>query len=373
MSTLATFLPPMAAMGNPVDVIGFATQDQHARAVETLLTADVVDAVIVVHVSVRAKDNGPVAAGIEQGIRNARRAAGRGKPVYICWMAEGDRDRTFTVDGETVPAYPLPEIAALVLGRAATYETWRRREAGRAPDFPDIDLPAARALCGKALSARGPGWLAAGETRGLLAAIRVPLAEGQVATTGEDAAALAGKIGYPVAVKLASRRLVHKSDVGGVRLNLTDERQVRQAFEEIRERMKKDGTLDDMDGVLVQPMVAGGIETMIGATRDPLFGPLIAFGLGGIHVEVLGDVRFRLAPLTDRDATELVKGIKGYRVLEGIRSRPPADLRAIENVLLRISRLVESVPEITELDLNPVFALPPGQGCLVADARVKVG
>ena len=373
MSTLASFLPPMAALGNPVDVIGFATQDQHARAVETLLTADVVDALIIVHVSVRAKDNGPVAAGIEQGIRNARRAAGREKPVYICWMAEGDRDRTFTIDGETIPAYPLPEMAARVLSRAAAYETWRRREAGRAPDFPDIDLAAARALCGKALSERGPEWLAADETRGLLAAMRVPLAEGQLATTGENAAAVAGTIGYPVAVKLASRRLVHKSDVGGVRLNLMDERQVRQVFEEIRDRMKKDGTLDDMDGVLVQPMITEGVETMIGATRDPLFGPLIAFGLGGIHVEVLGDVRFRLAPLTDRDATELVKEIKGYRLLEGYRGRQPADLQAIENVLLRISRLVEAAPEIAELDLNPVFALPPGQGCLVADARVKVG
>lgn len=372
-SALASFLPPMAALGNPVDVIGFATQDQHARAVETLLTADVVDALIVVHVSVRAKDNDPVAAGIEQGIRNARRAIGREKPVYICWMAEGDRDRTFTIDGEIIPAYPLPEMAVRVLGRAAAYETWRRREAGRSPEFPDTDLSSARAICGKALSARGPGWLAADETRGVLAAMRMPLAEGQAATTGEKAAAVAGKMGYPVAVKLASRRLVHKSDVGGVRLNLMDERQVRQAFEEIRERMKKDGTLDDMDGVLVQPMVAEGVETMIGATRDPLFGPLVAFGLGGIHVEVLGDVRFRLAPLTDRDATELVKEIKGYRLLEGYRGRPPADLRAIENLLLRISRLAESVPEITELDLNPVFALPQGKGCLIADARVKVG
>jgi acyl-CoA synthetase (NDP forming) len=373
ISTLASFLPPMAALGNPVDVIGFATQEQHARAVETLLTADVVDALIVVHVSVRAKDNGPVAAGIEQGIRNARRAIGREKPVYICWMAEGDRDRIFSIDGETIPAYPLPEMAARVLSRAAAHETWRRLPAGQAPDHPDVDLTTARALCGKALSVRGPGWLAADETRGVLSAMRLPIPPGGVATTAERAVALAGNIGYPVAAKLASRRLVHKSDVGGVRLNLMDERQVRQAFEEIRERMKKDGTLDDMDGVLVQPMIAQGIETMIGATRDPLFGPLIAFGLGGIHVEVLGDVRFRLAPLTDRDATELVKGIKGYRLLEGHRGRPPADLRALENVLLRISRLVESVPEVTELDLNPVFALPEGQGCLVADARVKVG
>ena len=371
-STLASFLPGMAALKNPVDVIGFATEDQHAQAVETLLTAEGLDALIIIHVSVRPEDNGPVASGIARGLRNARRPAGREKPVYICWMAEGDRDRTFRVDDESFPAFPFPEIPAQVLGRAAAYETWRHQPAGRAPDYPDIDLSTARTLCDKALSERGPGWLSADEVRGVLAAMRLPVPPGSVATTAERAVALAGDIGYPVAVKLASRRIVHKSDVGGVRLKLMDERQVRQAFEEIRERMKQDGTLDDMDGVLVQPMIAEGVETMIGATRDPLFGPLIAFGLGGIHVEVLANVRFRLAPLTDRDAAELVKEIKGYRLLEGFRGSPPADLRAIEDLLLRVSLLSESIPEITELDLNPVFALPPGQGCLIADARIRV-
>lgn len=372
-SALAAFLPRMAALSNPVDVIGFATEDQHARAVETLLTADVVDALIIVHVSVRPKDNGPVAAGIEQGIRNARRAIGREKPLYICWMAEGDRDRIFTIDGETVPTYPLPEIPARVLSRAVAYESWRHQPMGRVPGYADAGTSTARAICTKAVSERGPGWLAADEVRGVLAAMQLPVPPGGVATTAERAVTLAGEIGYPVAVKLASRRIVHKTDVGGVRLNIADERQVRQAFEEIRERMKKDGALDDMDGVLVQPMVAGGVELMAGMTRDPLFGPLIAFGLGGIHVEILGDVRFRLAPLTDHDATGMVREIRSYRLLEGLRGQPPADVKAIEDVLLRVSHLVESIPEITELDLNPVFALPPGQGCVIADARIKVG
>ena len=119
-------------------------------------------------------------------------------------------------------------------------------------------------------------------------------------------------------------------------------------------------------------MLSGGVELMVGVTHDPLFGPLIAFGLGGIHVEILGDVRFRITPLTDRDATEMVREIKGYRLLEGYRGHPPADVEAIEDVLLRISRLVEEIPEITELDLNPIFALPPGQGCRIVDARILV-
>jgi acyl-CoA synthetase (NDP forming) len=128
-----------------------------------------------------------------------------------------------------------------------------------------------------------------------------------------------------------------------------------------------------MEGVLVQPMVTGGVEVMVGVTSDPLFGPLIAFGLGGIHVEILGDVRFRITPLTDRDASEMVHEIRGFRLLEGYRGHPPADIEAIQEMLLRVSRMVEDIPEIRELDLNPVFALPPGKGCAVVDTRIRVG
>jgi acyl-CoA synthetase (NDP forming) len=127
-----------------------------------------------------------------------------------------------------------------------------------------------------------------------------------------------------------------------------------------------------MEGVLVQPMVAGGTEVMVGVTHDPLFGPLLAFGLGGIYVEVLRDVCFRVTPLTDRDAAEMVRSVRGHKLFEGYRGHPPADVRAVEEVLLRVSRLVEEVPEVCELDLNPVFALPPGQGCRIVDARIRV-
>ena len=127
-----------------------------------------------------------------------------------------------------------------------------------------------------------------------------------------------------------------------------------------------------MDGVIVQPMISAEVELMAGVIGDPLFGPLVAFGLGGIHVEILKDVCFRVTPLTDRDAHEMVRSIRGYRLLEGYRGHPPADIPAIEELLLRIARLVEEVPEISELDLNPVFALSPGQGCSVVDARIRV-
>jgi acyl-CoA synthetase (NDP forming) len=193
-----------------------------------------------------------------------------------------------------------------------------------------------------------------------------------VARTAEEAAALARRLGFPVAVKLASHRVVHKTEVGAVRLGLNDETAVRQAFKEIRSILPWDKNLDPQDGVLVQPMVSGGTEVMVGVTHDPLFGPLVAFGLGGIHIEILGDVCFRVTPLTDRDAGEMVRGIRGYRLFQGYRGHPPADVSALEDVLLRVSRLVEEVPEISELDLNPIFALPPGQGCRIVDARIGV-
>ena len=202
--------------------------------------------------------------------------------------------------------------------------------------------------------------------------MRLPVPAGGVATTVDAAVSLARRIGFPVAAKLASHQIVHKTEIGGVRLNLTNEQAVREAFEAIRARLERDHSLDAMEGVLIQPMLSAGVELMVGVTHDPLFGPLIAFGLGGIHVEILGDVRFRITPLTDRDATEMVREIKGYRLLEGYRGHPPADIEAIEEVLLRISRLVEEIPEITELDLNPIFALPPGQGCRIVDARIRV-
>jgi acyl-CoA synthetase (NDP forming) len=371
-SALASFLPPTAALRNPVDVIGFATEDQHARAVETMLTADTLDALIIVHVSVRPEDNPPVAAGLVRGISTARRTGGIRKPVYICWMAEGDLDRTFTVDGETIPTYPHPEIPARIIYRAIRYEAWRRHPIGPVPRASDADLDGVKKICANALSSRGPGWLTTQETRALLTAMHLPLARGTVATTAEEAVTVAREIGYPVAVKLASHTITHKTEIGGVRLNLTDEQAVRDAFESIRARLPQSKTPDAMEGVLVQPMLSGGVEVMAGMTRDPLFGPLLAFGLGGIYVEILGDVQFRVAPLTGRDAAEMVEGIKGHRLLQDYRGRPAADVTALSDVLGRLSQLVEAVPEISELDLNPIFALPEGQGCSIVDARIRV-
>ena len=282
------------------------------------------------------------------------------------------RSRTFTVDGETIPTYPHPEIPARIIHQAAAYDNRQRQPIGRAPSYPDAELERAKSICAQAVADRGPGWLTTEETRALLTAMKLPVVEGHLATTAENAVAIADDIGFPVAVKLASRTILHKTEVGGVHLNLADKQAVRAAFDAIRTRLGQEKKLDAMEGVLVQPMVSEGVEVMAGMTRDPLFGPLIAFGLGGIHVEILGDVQFRVAPLTDHDANEMVKGIKGHRLLQGYRGTAAADMKALEEILLRISRLVETIPEISQLDMNPVFALAQGRGCRIVDARIRI-
>ncbi len=371
-ATLSSFLPSAAALSNPVDLIASATADQYARAIETLLSANEIDALIILYMAVTVTDTADIARGIMTGIENGRNAGAKVKPVLIGWMAEGDTDRTFRFQTETIPAYHLPEPPALVLGKAAAYAEWRQQPAGMVPDFDDLNLSAVRNICTDTLSRRGAGWLSVEETRNVLSAMRLPVQPGGVARTVDEAAALAKQAGYPVAIKLASHQIVHKTEIGGVQLNLRDEQAVRKAFDLIRNKLAEANQLDAMEGVLVQPMLSGGVEVMIGVTDDPLFGPLMAFGLGGIHVEILGDVQFRITPLTDRDAAEMIRGIKGYRLLTGYRGHPPADLEALEEMLLRISRLVGEIPEISELDLNPIFALPPGQGCRIVDARIRV-
>jgi acyl-CoA synthetase (NDP forming) len=215
-------------------------------------------------------------------------------------------------------------------------------------------------------------WLRPEETQRVLAAYGIAMPETRFATTADDAARLAAEVGFPVALKLASDSITHKSDVGGVVLDVRTADEARRAFAGIGTRLAAAGERDAMRGVVVQPMIREGVEAVIGVTRDPSFGPLVMFGLGGVQVELLKDVAFRVHPLTDRDAREMVREIRGAALFEGWRGGPPADLPAVEQALLRVSQLVEDHPEIVEMDLNPIQVRPRGRGCVVLDARIAV-
>ncbi len=360
---LRTFLPPAAGLSNPVDMIASATAETYRRTIETLLPSDEIDALIIIYIPVDRNDSDAVAQAIREGIASARPSGARTKPVLACLMAVGG-SHALAGKNEIIPSYMFPEAAAKVLTRAAAYAEWRAKPLALVPELADINKDAAKATVARALNSCGTGWLSAEECRAVLSAFGIPQVAGGIARTRDEAPEIARSLGFPVAAKLASARVLHKSDVGAIRLNVANEDALLHAYDEIKQ--------EGMEGILIQKMVAGSVELMIGVTEDPLFGPLIAFGLGGIHVEILADVCFRITPLTDRDAHEMIRGIRGYRLLEGYRGHPPADIHAIEDVLLRVSRMVEDVPEIRELDLNPIFAMAPSEGCVAVDARIRV-
>jgi acyl-CoA synthetase (NDP forming) len=360
---LRTFLPAAASVSNPVDMIASAGAESYRKTIETVLPAADVDAVIVIYIPVDRNESESVARAIEEGVVHARAAGNSEKPVIACLMAS-EGTHLLTAGHEIIPTYLFPESAAKVLAKTVQYAEWRSKPLALVPGFPNVRKDVAQEIVNGAIATRDGGWLSASEAHSVLSAFRIPQVASGLARTPTEAVETARSIGFPVALKLASPRVLHKSDIGAVRLNIQDEAEVRRVFDEIQQ--------EGMEGVVVQCMIRSGVELMIGVTEDPSFGPLIAFGLGGIYVEILADVCFRVTPLTDHDASEMIRGIRGYRLLEGYRGHAPADVKAIEDVLLRVSRLVEDIPEIRELDLNPIFALPPGQGCAVVDARIRV-
>jgi acetyl coenzyme A synthetase (ADP forming)-like protein len=367
---LASFLSAAASVGNPVDMVASTPPQNYARVIEMLVASGEIDALIVIYIPVGIGDPQAYAAAISDGLKQAREAGATAVPVLGCWMSGPGEALVSASRQEAIPEYAFPEAPARVLARVTQYAAWRTKLPGVFPEFSDIDLATAVSVCRDALNRHGPGWLSMADAMRVLRAMKLPVAPGGVAVSEDEAVQLADALGYPVALKLVSRTLIHKTEAGGVHLNLKNAEAVRRAFAEMRTGLTHAGKPEAMEGALMQPMAAGGIEVMVGMTLDPAFGPLLAFGLGGVLVEVLQDVSFRIAPLTDRDAEEMIASIRGLKLLQGYRGRPPADLGAIKYVLLRISRLVEELPEIAEIDLNPIFAAE--HGCTIVDARIRV-
>ena len=380
MTALRAFLPPEASVKNPVDMIASATPESFEKSVRLMLTDPNIDALLAIYVPPIVTTPIEVATAIVRGAHAAvRELTARGeaaKPILSCFMgAHGVPEGMRSLQEGHIPSYPFPESAAMALARAMRYSRWRNEPEGREVHFDDIDLVAARAAVASARGRATPGenaWLSPEETRALLGAAGLPLVPTISATTAGQAAAAASHVGFPVAVKLASRTLTHKSDVGGVMLDLESEAEVRRAFAEIGLKLDEQGLRDQMDGVTVQPMVNEGVEAIVGMSQDPSFGPVLMFGLGGVYVELLRDVTFRVHPVTDRDVSEMIRTVRGFKLLEGWRGAPAADITALEQAILRLSQLVGEIPEIVEMELNPLKVLAAGKGCMAVDARVAV-
>ncbi|HUO84810.1 MAG TPA: acetate--CoA ligase family protein, partial [Thermoanaerobaculia bacterium] len=302
-----------------------------------------------------------------------RAAAGSDKPVLTCFIGtHGIPPALSSLHEGRIPSYTFPEAAAIALSRAVRYGQWLAQPEGDSPELRDLDPARARAVVSRAAES-GTEWLGPDEISELFASYGIRTLQSRFAADAASAVRHAGAIGFPVAVKLASETITHKSDVGGVILDVRDEAEVAAAFERIRTNLADRGIdPQQMSGVTVQEIAGRGIETFIGMTREGAFGPLIAFGIGGTLVEIWRDILFRIAPLTDRDAREMVHGIRAAKLLDGFRGSPPADREAIIDTLLRISRMALDHPEIHELDINPLVARRPGEGAIAVDARVRI-
>jgi len=359
------------SINNPLDTTAGSTPEEFCHMLEILANDGDNDAVLAIFVP-------PVATeltAMEAAIRNVAPIYWRRrKPLLACFLGERGFKAKLGSKGRFVPSYPFPEEAISALVRAIEYVETRTKPKGRIRRFRGLKRERARKIIELALtrSGRKPVWLTADEVYQLLDCYGIRFARMGVAKTGEEAAALASKLHLPVAVKLDSSSLVHKTDVGGVVLGLNSQEEVRQAFNDIRARLNGIGRESEMTGVIVQEMIKGGIETIAGVTQDPSFGPLIMFGSGGIYAELVKDVSLRLHPLTDLDAREMIVSIKMAKLFEGFRGAPPSDTKAVEGLLLRISAMVEDLPQIGELDFNPVAVMPEGEGYWVIDAKIMV-
>ncbi|MGD2147327.1 MAG: acetate--CoA ligase family protein, partial [Anaerolineae bacterium] len=359
VAALEDYLPGAASAANPVDVLGDAMADRYEHAVDLVLADSQVDGLLVI-VTPQAMTEIEHTAHAVGRIANEK-AEEAGKPVVACFMGEARIDAGVRVLREYgVPNYPFPERAAGALAAMDGY----RRERGRPVFEPEPCLvcqPPVRELFDRV---REEGRVSIGdaEAREVLEAYGFPLPKSQLAETAEEAVDIAADIGYPVVLKVASPDILHKTDVGGVKINLSSPGDVRDAFDLIIYRASRYMPDARVWGCLVQEMVTGGREILVGMNRDPQFGPLVAFGLGGIYVEALKDVAFRIAPYSRQEAEEMIHEIRSYPLLEGVRGEAPADHPAMIDALMRISQLVTEFPEIVELDINPLVVFEEGHG-----------
>ncbi|HEX2432307.1 MAG TPA: GNAT family N-acetyltransferase [Gaiellaceae bacterium] len=346
-TALRTVLPVEASVANPIDMLGSATGVTYERVLPIVLADPGVDAVIVLFVP-------PVVAGAEEVALAVSRASAetKGKPVLTSLIAEGELPST-----PSLTNFAYPESAARTLGLAAARAEWLRRPAGSVPALDGIDTVRGRAVIADAVATGEDLWLRPDQVRDLLQAYGIPVVPERIASTPAEAQEAATELGLPAVVKSAEPG-THKTETGGIALGLATTEDVREAAERIG------------PPVLVQPMLEGSAELLAGVVEDPVFGPLVAFGPGGVFAELIGQAEFRIAPLTDADARELVLGGKAGELVRGFRGEPAADEQALTDVLHRLSRLGDDLHEVAELDLNPVIASP--EGCVAVDARVRV-
>jgi acetyl coenzyme A synthetase (ADP forming)-like protein len=362
---LAQFLPAEASLANPVDMIASATGEQFGKALSVILEDPAIDAAIVINIPVRPYQE--VASGIQQALAGYEGE----KTVVACFMMSGTNTIEIrTVPERPIPVYMFPEDAVQAFFHSYTYSRYKTLKAGIVPVFPEATESKARKYLEPSAVLKNGGWLPPETALGLLNEYGIPAVETRTAFSAEEAAKAAPEIGFPVAMKLRSTTVTHKTDVHGVLLGLQSEDAVIQGYKEMKTRLEAAGQGKEMEGVILQPMVKGGEETILGMSLDPVFGPLVMVGLGGIQVELMKDVAFSIHPLTDIDPDYMFSQLKGLPLLTGWRGSPPRDIDALRELLLRFSALIEDLPEIASVEINPLMVFDRGKGTMAVDARI---
>ncbi|HLE50809.1 MAG TPA: acetate--CoA ligase family protein [Anaerolineales bacterium] len=356
ITALQQYLPDAASAANPVDVLGDARADRYRFALETVIADPNVDGLLVLLTPQAMTEIEATSQAVGSLAQNT------GKPILACYMGEARvRAGIDLLQTYEVPNYPFPERAALAFKAMSEYRQVRARLEPKYATF-EVDRQATRAVLDK-VRAAGRMTIGDSEARQILSAYGLPIPKSEIAATQEEAMEIARQIGYPVVLKIASPDILHKTDIGGVKVGLRSAEDVRDAFELMVYRAQRYVPEAHIWGCLVQEMApAGGQEVLVGMNRDPQFGPLVTFGLGGIYVETLRDVTFRVAPFSVQEAEAMLGEIRAHALLDGVRGQPPLDKAAIVDALLRIGQLVQDFPEIAELDINPLIVYPRRQG-----------
>ncbi len=363
VASLREFLTPAASVENPVDMIASATGEDYRRTIRAVAEDPGIDAIIVIYIPPLATQVPEVARGIVEGIREI----GARIPALTTFMSVKGLPDELRAAGLRIPSFAFPEQAAIALADAARYGKWRARPEGEIPHFVDVRTDEATGILAAALH-DGSGWLSVEDVERLLSCYEIPMAHTERAATAEEAGEAAAKLGVRVALKAVGPDIIHKTEIGAVRLGLDGPVEVQREAAEMARTVELQGL--KVEGFLLQPMIEHGVEMLVGVVHDPLFGAMVACGAGGTAVELVKDVAVRIVPLTDRDAAEMVRSLKTFALLEGYRGAPRADLAALEEVVLRVSALVDAHPEIAEMDCNPVMVMP--RGALIVDARIRV-
>ena len=360
-------LPPAAATGNPVDVLGDAMADRYRYAVEEVLKDDRVNTVVVILTPQAMTESLETAKGIVD-------IHGRvvGKPIITVFMGgEMVRQASDYLRDNGIPCYDFPEKAVKTVSAMYEYARFMKQPEYPPVRFKDVNPKKVRDIL-DASRKDGRVALLSNESAEVVEAYGIRSTNNRLARSAEEAAKYAGELGYPVVLKIVSPDILHKTDIGGVAMNLRSEDEVRSSYQGVLTSVGRFMPEARIYGVMVYHMVPRGRETIIGMSQDVQFGPLVMFGLGGIYVNFLKDVSFRLAPLSDHEAQGMMEETRAYTLLKGIRGEPPSDIESLKNTILRVGQLVWDFPEIVEMDINPVIVYEWGEGCIALDVKITL-